>query len=81
MDTVTLIRALGKWVFHISLDKRGIKLNIFLIYPYKHILWVLIRSAHQGTSNEYPQHMFFYREIRKKKNNILEPKTELYLEL
>ena len=25
------------------------------------MLWVLIRSAHWGTSNEYPQHIFLWR--------------------
>ena len=25
------------------------------------MLWVLIRSAHRGASNEYPQHMFLRR--------------------
>ena len=55
--------------------------NIFLISPWKHMLWLLIRSAWQyfsylstktccgyslevpcqGTSNEYPQHMFSWR--------------------
>ena len=29
------------------------------------MLWVLIEVPLRGTSNEYPQHMFFCREIRK----------------
>ena len=32
-------------------------IDIFLISPQKHMLWVLIRSP--SASNEYPQHMFF----------------------
>ena len=30
---------------YIGLDKTGYQFNIFLIYPWKHMLWVLIRSA------------------------------------
>ena len=29
----------------IGLDKSGYKVNIFLISPQKHMLWVLVRSA------------------------------------
>ena len=64
----------------IGLDKGGYLVNIFLISPQKHMLWVLIRSAsgfsyfstktcygysleapYRDPSNEYPQHMFSWR--------------------
>ena len=32
-------------LLHIGLDKGGYPVNIFLISPRKHMLWVLIRSA------------------------------------
>ena len=36
--------------------------DIFLIFLRNHMLLVLIRSARQGVSNEYPQHnMFVWR--------------------
>ena len=35
--------------------------DIFLISPRKLMLWVLICSACRGTSNEYPQHTFSWR--------------------
>ena len=38
-----LFSALVKW--GIGLDKRGYQVNIFLVSPQKHMLWVLIRSA------------------------------------
>ena len=45
-----------------SLDERGILIDIFLILPWKH--WVLIRNplprnlmSAQNMSNEYPQHV------------------------
>ena len=37
---------------------------IFLISPQKHRLWVLVRTASRGGSNEYPQSIF-RSEIRK----------------
>ena len=56
---------------NIGLDKGGYPVNIFLISPQKHMLWVLIRSTstktccgysleapRRGTSNGYPQHIF-----------------------
>ena len=46
-------------------DKRGYPQIIFLISPWKHMLWVLIRSAWWGTSNEYPQLMFICRNKKK----------------
>ena len=42
----------------IGLDKSGYQVNIFLISPRKHMLWYSLEASHQGTSNEYPQHMF-----------------------
>ena len=60
--------------------------KIFTTYisPGKHMLWVLIRSALprvrvrpcQGTSNEYPQHMFSWRSKKK-----YLPDTYSYLDL
>ena len=44
---------------NIDLDKSGYQVNIFLISRRKHMLWVCILEApRQGTSNEYPQHVF-----------------------
>ena len=40
----------------IGLDKSGYQVNIFLISPQKHMLWIFFRSA-----DEYPQHMFLMR--------------------
>ena len=48
----------------IGLDKSGYWVNSFLI-SLQNMLWVLIRSALPGSSNEYPQHMFL---LRNKKN-------------
>ena len=51
-------------MLNIGLDKAGDPVNIFLISPRKHMLWVLIGSAsppRRGASNEYPQHMFSWR--------------------
>ena len=35
--------------------------GIFLKSPGKHMLWVLIRTSWWGTSNEYPQQRFLWR--------------------
>ena len=43
---------------NIGLAKSGYQVYIFLISPQKQMLWVLIRSA---SSNDYPQHMFSWR--------------------
>ena len=43
-----------KKCMYIGLDKGGYPVNIFLISPQKHMLWVLIRSAS-------PHHMFLWR--------------------
>ena len=39
--------------------------DIFLISRRKHMLWSSLEAPRQGTSNEYPQHMF---SSRNKKN-------------
>ena len=44
--------------------------DIFLISPQKHMLWYSLEVPHWGTSNEYPQHMFLWRN---KKNIFLIP--------
>ena len=51
-------------LFAIGLDKSGYQVNIFLISPRKHMLWVLIRSARRGASNEL-HNICFRGEIRK----------------
>ena len=52
-----LLKKKKKVRWPIGLDKGGYHVNIFLISPWKHMLWVFIR----GASNEYPQHMFSWR--------------------
>ena len=42
---------------------------IFLIFTLKHRLWVLVRTACQGSSNVYPQSMFW----SKNKKNLCTP--------
>ena len=37
----------------------------YFSYFYKHMFWVLIRSAFRGTSNECTQHMFSWRNKTK----------------
>ena len=39
------VRELYLELIHVGLDKGGYLVNIFLISPQKHMLWVLIRSA------------------------------------
>ena len=41
--------------------------NSIIIFPQKHILWYSLEARHGGTSNEYPQHMFLWRN----KKNIM----------
>ena len=36
-------------------------IDIFLISPQRHILWHSLEEPQQGSSNEYPQHMFSWR--------------------
>ena len=45
----------------IATDKRGYPHNIFLISSRKHMLWYSLEAPCRGTSNEYPQHMFLWR--------------------
>ena len=54
-------------MFIAGLDKSGYQVNIFHIFPLKHMLWYSIEAPHGGASNEYPQHMFSWR----KKENII----------
>ena len=44
-----------------GLDKSGYQLNVFLISPQKHMLWYSLEAPHWGTSNEYQQHTFSWR--------------------
>ena len=44
---------------------RPIIIDIFLNSPQKHRLWYSFEVPHQGPSNEYPQHIFSWRN----KNN------------
>ena len=41
--------------------------DIFLISPQKHMLWYSLEAPCRGASNEYPQHMFLWRN----KKNIM----------
>ena len=53
---------LALWVSYIiGLDKGGYPVNIFLISPQKHMLWYSLEAPRRGASNEYPQHMFSWR--------------------
>ena len=45
----------------IGLDKGGYPVNIFLISPRKHMLWYSLEAPRRGASNEYPQHIFSWR--------------------
>ena len=53
----------------IGLDKRGYQVNVLLISPQNHMLWYSLEAPHLGTFNEYPQHMFSWRN--KKNINII----------
>ena len=46
---------------NIGLDTSEYQVNAFLIYPRKHMLWVLIRSAPQRRFYLIPKHMFSWR--------------------
>ena len=63
--------------FSIATDKRGYPHNIFLISPRKHMLWYSLEAPQQGASNEYPQHMFAWRN--KKNISIFWMKKMPYL--
>ena len=56
----------------IGLDKSWYQVNIFLISPRKHMLRYSLEAPHCGTFNEYPQHMFSWRN--KKNINTFGPK-------
>ena len=58
-------------------DKRGYPHNIFLISPQKHMLWYSLEAPRRGASNEYPQHMFSWRN--KKDISIFRMKKAPYL--
>ena len=58
-------------------DKGGYLVNIF-ISPQKHMLWYSLEAPWQGTSNEYPQHMFSWRN-KKNTNNFGLKKAPLVL--
>ena len=45
----------------IATDKRGYPHNIFLISPLKHMLLYPLEAPRRGASNEYPQHMFLWK--------------------
>ena len=48
--------------FTLATYKRGYPHNIFLIFPWKHnMLWYPLEAPLWGASNEYPQHMFLWR--------------------
>ena len=77
---LTVVRE-KKSMARIGLDKSGYLVNIFLISPRKHTLWVLItlETPCRGASNEYPQHMFSWRN--KKNINTFWLKKASYLKL
>ena len=45
--------------------KRSAIIAIFLTSPQNHMLWFSLEAPHQGTSNEYPQHMILWRNMKK----------------
>ena len=49
----------------IGLAKNGYKIKIFLISSQKHMVGCSLEMPHQGASNEYPQHMFSWRNKKK----------------
>ena len=49
--------------------------DIFHISAQKHRLWVVVRTAPPGGSNDYPQSMFLSRN---KKNNVYPCKPQFY---
>ena len=61
----------------IATDKRGYPHNIFLISPQKHMLWYSLEAPQWSASNEYPQHMFSWRN--KKDISIFRMKKAPYL--
>ena len=51
------------------------KLSYLSYFCSKHRFWVLIRTAQQGGSNEYPQSMFLSKN---KKNSVYPFKPQFY---
>ena len=66
-------------IYIITPNQRGYQVNIFLISPQKHTLWVRLEVPHWGTSNAYSQHMFLW--TNKKTISSLWLKKMSYLEL
>ena len=67
----------------VKLGFRGVNI-IFLICAKKHRLWVLVRTARRGGSNEYPQSMFWAEiwkisEFLYKNFQFLEMKFSIFL--
>ena len=62
---------------NIAPDKRGYPHNIFLISPKNICCGYSLEVSQQGTSNEYPQHMFSWRNKKNtfwlKKNTLSVP--------
>ena len=54
--------------FIIGLDKNGYPVNSFLISPRKHMLWYSLEAPRRGAYNEYPQHMFLWRNKKNIEN-------------
>ena len=63
--------------FLIATDKRGYPHIIFLISPQNIGCGYSLEAPHRGTSNEYPQHMFSWRN--KKDISIFRMKKAPYL--
>ena len=40
------------------------KVLIFILFLHKNLLWYSLEVPHRGTSNEYPQHMFSWRNMK-----------------
>ena len=58
---IVLVINLGSVYMLIATDKREYPHIFFLISPRKHILWYSLEAPQRGASNEYPQHMFSWR--------------------
>ena len=55
-----LAHAINKFFLALKIEHFQLKkFDIFLIFCSKHKLWVLVRTASPGGSNEYPQSMFW----------------------
>ena len=53
--------ATSEYILTISLDKNGYQVNIFLFLHENKCLGYSLEAPQCGTSNEYPQHMFLWR--------------------